>query len=147
GDLLQMLHLVEYGIEEQKARAGRHDILEPRHALLSRSEHRDLFRHLRASVESTTPRGEALRGALTILIDREVDALADREHGRIASRLAQEPMEQLHLVGECRCRHRPGSHEALTELDRAPERIRMVSPEPDRRMRLLHGLRLHRDVA
>src|SRR5215468_10674911 len=141
-----MLHLVEHGIEEQQTRAGRHDLLEPRQALLARSAYRDLLRHLWTAVESPEPFGKSLRGALTVLVDRKVDALADWKRGGIAPRLAQKPMEQFHLVGEFRRRQRPGAHEPLTELDRAPERIRMMSAEPDRWMRLLHGLWLHGDV-
>ena len=99
-----MLHLVEHGIEEQQPSAGRHDVLEPRQALLSRPEHRDLFRHLRAAVECAEPFAESLRRASAVLVDREVDALADRERGGIAARLAEELMKQLDLASEFRRR-------------------------------------------
>src|SRR5216117_2082367 len=81
-----------------------------------------------------------------VAIDRDVDALAERERRGIAPGLLEEAAQELGLVEERRRRDGARADEAVAELHGAPQRVRVVAAEPERRVRLLQGLRLHRRV-
>src|SRR5206468_2392963 len=54
--------------------------------------------------------------------------------------------ESLHLVEEDLRRDRAGADERVAQLHGTPERVRMMPAEPERRVRLLQRLGLHRRV-
>src|ERR1700760_3043351 len=79
-----------------------------------------------------------------VVIDVDVDALADPERtGRATLRLERAP-DRLDLLGELRRRLRAGAHEPVTLADRTPHRRRHAATEPDRRIRPLNRLGPHR---
>jgi len=67
---------------------------------------------------------------LGIIVDGDVDALADLEGGGVAPRLGERLPHDRHLLGEPFRRGRPGSEEAVAVLDGAPQRIGMAGAEP-----------------
>src|SRR2546429_377777 len=74
-----------------------------------------------------------------VAIDRDVDALAERERRGIAPGLLEEAAQELGLVEERRRRDGARADEAVAELHGAPQRARVVAAEPERRVRLLQG--------
>src|SRR5439155_13934656 len=95
------------------------------------------------AVEGAEPLGEPPPRPRAVAIDRDVDALAERERREIAPGLLEEAAQQLGLVEERRRRDGARADEAVAELHGAPQRAREVAAEPERRVRVLQGVRLH----
>src|SRR5438445_8861511 len=150
GDLrreaLELLELVEDRVEHEEAGAALDELAEPVDALGRLAPDRDLLGQLAPAVEGAEPVGEPSLRPPAVGVDRDIDPLADAELGGVAPGLGEEPPEHPDLLEERRGRSRPGADEALAELDGPPERLRVMRPEPDRRVRPLDGLGLHARV-
>src|SRR6185437_17003251 len=82
--------------------------------------------------------------ARRIVVDVDVDALADAERAGIAPLRAHLLSHHPYLLGELSWRLGSGAHEPVTVADRAPHARRGAAPEPHWRVGLLHRLGLHR---
>src|SRR5207248_3442382 len=112
-------------------------------ALLGRARE-DVLRPAAPTVVSRERVVESLAPTRRIVLDVDVDALADPERVGLAALRAQLLPHHLDLFGELTNRLRAGAHEPVRVADRAPHPSRRTATEPDRRVRLLHRLGLHR---
>src|SRR2546427_11628003 len=114
-----MPHLVEDGVKREEPGARRDHFTQSLHAFIGWAPYRDLVRHLGPAVEGAEPLGEPLARAQAIRINRDVDALADREGVGVTAGVPQEPAQELDLVGELGGRQRARAHETAAEEDGA----------------------------
>src|SRR5207247_11153498 len=94
-------------------------------------------------VEAVQRLADSPARALGVVVDGDVDALADLEAGGVVPRLGKRLPHDRHLLGELFRGGRPGTEEAVAVSDGAPQRIGMAGAEPDRGMRLLEWFGLH----
>src|SRR2546425_725639 len=141
-ELFEVLQLVEDGVQHEKAGARRNDRGEPVDALPGVAPHRHLGRQLGLAVEGAEPLGEPPPRPRAVAVDRDVDALAERERRGVAPGLLEDAAQELDLVEERRRRGGARADEAVAELHGAADRVGVVPAEPERRVRLLQGLRL-----
>src|SRR5207245_3864011 len=94
------------------------------------------------AVEGAEPLGEPPPRPRTVAVDRAVDALGERERRGVAPGLLEDAAQELDLVEERRRRGGARADEAVAELHGAADRVGVVPAEPERRVRLLQGLRL-----
>ena len=80
---------------------------------------------------------------LLVVVDGGIDALRQRQRGGIPTLFVEELPDLAHEAGELVGRVRPGAGVAIGVPDRAPQGIGMLPAEPERHVRLLHGLGPH----
>jgi len=102
--------------------------------------------HIGILVALAEPRAQATLGALAIVIDRQVDALGDRELRGVVLRFFEETTQQRALRDEVGGGRRARAHPSVAMANGALECDLVARAEPDRRMRLLNRLGLHREV-
>src|SRR3989441_7500506 len=141
-ELLEVLQLVEDGVQHEEAGARGNDLEEPVDALPGVAPHRHLGGQLGLAVEGAEPLGEPPPCPRAVAVDRDVDALAERERRGVAPGLLEDAAQEFALADERRRRGGARADEAVAELHGAAERIGLVPAEPERRVRLLQGLRL-----
>src|SRR5439155_18881371 len=98
---------------------------------------------LKERIEALQRLAESAARAVGVLVDGDVDALADPERRRVAPRLGERLPHDRHLLGELFRRGRPRTEEAVAMSGGAPQRIGMAGAEPYRGMRFLEWLGLH----
>src|SRR5207245_8310832 len=93
------------------------------------------------AVEGAEPLGEPPPRPRTVAVDRDVDALAERERRGVAPGLLEDAAQELDLVEERRRRGGARADEAVAELHGAADRVGVVPAEPERRGGALEGVR------
>src|SRR2546426_2731633 len=132
-ELLEVLQLVEGGVQHEKAGARRNDRGEPADALPRVGPHRHLRGQLGLAVEGAEPPGEPPPRPRAVAVDRDVDALAERERRGVAPGLLEDAAQELDLVEERRRRGGARADEAVAELHGTTDRVGGVPAEPERR--------------
>src|SRR6266566_5859076 len=89
---------------------------------------------------------DALLSTTGVIVHSNVDAFGDSERGSIPLLLAERLAHDLHLLDELCSSLRPGAEEAVGVAHCATQRVRMSGAKPDRRMRFLERLLLHRRI-
>src|SRR3989475_12619847 len=103
-ELLEVLQLVEDGVQHEEAGARGNDLGEPVDALPGAAPHRHLGGQVGLTVEGTEPLGEPPPCPRAVAVDRDVDALAERERRGVAPGLLADAAQELDLVEERRRR-------------------------------------------
>src|ERR1022692_78998 len=140
---VELLRVVDERVEQNQVRTGVRHRTDAGGALLGRARE-DVFRPAAPPVVSRERVLESLAPARRIVLDVDIDALADPERVGLAALCAQLLPHHLHLFGELSNRLGAGAHEPASVPDRAPHPRRRTATEPDWRVRLLHRLWLHR---
>src|SRR5262249_57289768 len=86
----------------------------------------------------------ALSCAAGVVVDSDVDTFGDPERRGISSLFVERLTHDLHLLGELCSGLRAGAKETAGVLHCATQRVGMTRTKPDRRMRFLEWLWLHR---
>ena len=95
------------------------------------------------AVERAQRRTYTFPGPIDVVVDRDVDALGDRNVTRVSGSFPQRCSHDHDLLGELRSGGRPGSEEPVGVANGTSQGRRMTRTEPDRRVRPLERLGFH----
>src|SRR5438445_11102831 len=142
---LHLLGVVEHRVEQDLLRTGLCHLARTLRAGGWRPVARNRLQavQLEERVEAVQRLADSPARAVGVVVDGDVDALADLKAGGVAPCLGERLPHDRHLLGELLRRGRPGTEEAVAVSDGAPQRIGMAGAEPDRGMRLLEWFGLH----
>jgi endoglucanase len=147
GELLHLLGLVEQGRTQDQLGPGRGDLVQLADAVGGRAHDRGGLGSLHPVSVDLRQRGvHPCPGPLGVVVDRDVYALGDGEGLGGPSCLRERRPHHRDLLGEPRGGARPGAEEPVAQAYRAPQRGLAGRAEPERRVRLLKRLGLHRRV-
>src|SRR5205814_7234476 len=96
-----------------------------------------LCAHVGAAVAYAKPLAQTPLGARAIVINRQIDALGDRESSRVALCFVQETPQRAVLLDKIRRRRRTCAHPAVAMVHGTPESRGLTCSEPDGRVWLL----------
>src|ERR1019366_6367082 len=132
---LELLRVVDERVEQNQVRTGVRHGTDAGGALLGRARE-DVLRPAAPTVVSRERVLESLAPARRVVLDVDIDALADPERVGLAALRAQSLPHHLHLFGELSNRLGAGAHEPVSVPDRAPHPRRRTATEPDWRGRV-----------
>ena len=102
GANLQMLHLVEHGIEDDMPCAGANELLNLLRALVAATPDRNHWTEVGVFVTPQKPFAQPPLGANLVLVHGEINSFTVCEAWRIALRFVEEPPDHRRLTNERR---------------------------------------------